>query len=765
MELPCVVKRVTFRRDNFAILACDLDRFSDSYSPKLRGLIKPFFSKKWKSFTVVVDSLEPGERPEGNSYIFVGEFVNDPRRGGQYKASGYYQDVPTDDSSMKSFLMTLPNIKEERANAIIKKFSSKNVIDMLDNEIEKLLEIKGISELRLSAIKEEWEKIGAKRGLYKFFSKHNVPLKLADKAYKIWGNRTQSVVSENPYALTKVRGIGFLQADLIAHRIDESVNQVFRVNSCINYCLREDSSKNGNLCLPYPSLKSIVMSMLNDCDSKLEGVSPGNYVEILPSEIKRADGDFIAVRDIPNKMSFVYRKEVWQREKFIAETLSNRNLLKSKFPCSEGDIIEAEGDVSLYLERDISLDGTQADAIKSAFKNRVTVITGGGGTGKSTICRCIFFLAKSKKMSVKMMSPTGKAAKVLSERTGGSATTIHRGLNIDQDSGLPEKEVNEDILLVDEISMAGLDTMYALMVAIESNPRANIVLVGDKNQLPSVSPGNFLSDLIDSGCANVVKLDRIHRQSEDSFISIIANKISTGVSPRIPENASDITWKNLSQDRIEEDIENFIEPYLENDEMEDLQVISPMKKGKCGVHRVNEVIQKVVSEYNGKSDRYIEVGFNKFFIGDKVIQTRNNYDKDVFNGDMGYIYSFGERARDLAKNDKKEKFIGVDFSGKKVYYYSEEIDDIILAWAITVHKFQGSQSRDIAMIIAPEATVMMNKELIYTGFTRAEKNLYIFGSETTYGMASSRSAVRKRFTNLNNIIKDCRSKDKVLKTT
>jgi exodeoxyribonuclease V alpha subunit len=763
MEIPCVVERVTFRRDKFAILACNLDPYSYKYNAGMDKLVKPYIDKKWKSFTVVVSTLEEDENPEGSSYVFVGEFVQDTRRGNQYKASGYYQDVPTNYKAMKNFLMKLPNIKDSRARDILKNFKVEEVVDILDNSPEKLLIINGITKTRLEAIVEDWKKRSHKRELYQWFMECNIPITLADKAYEKWKNDTKEELTKNPYLLTHLRGISFLKADIIAHRITKNVNDKFRVTACMDYVINEDSRSNGNLCTPYSTLKQTVIKTLRECDTALKQTIRNNYDKLVPHIVKDPLSPFTAVKDMKEGISFVYLTHIWERERYIGEVLHGRVQKNSCFECTDEDIEEAEKNISFFLGREIKLDETQKDAIKSAFNSRVSIITGGGGTGKSTICRCIYFLARKKKLDMNMMSPTGKAAKVLSERTGGAATTIHRGLEICPEELLPGKEVTQDILLVDEISMAGLDTMYALMVAVENNPRTNIVFVGDKNQLPSVSPGNFLSDIIKSNVSNVVTLDRIHRQSEDSYISLIANDISQGVVTMVPDEASDITWSELSTHTIEKEICDFIDDYVEEDDIENLQIISPMKKGSCGVHRLNEVVQEKMASLNKNTNNVLEREFKKFYLEDRVIQTKNNYTKNVFNGDMGYITDLGERIQDPKKSDKKEKFVSVDFGGDEdVYYYGSEIDEIMVAWVITVHKFQGSQSKDIVFLMASEASVMMSKELVYTGFTRAEKHLYIYANEQMYRLAPNRSAIKRRFTNLNNVIKQLRSGDKVL---
>lgn len=409
----------------------------------------------------------------------------------------------------------------------------------------------------------------------------------------------------------------------------------------------------------------------------------------------------------------------------------------------------------IKIRDDIVLDAKQKEAILSAFINPITIITGPGGSGKSLICRYICDIAKSKGLSVRLMSPTGKAAQVLSAKTECEASTIHRSLKMQPGDDEPRESIGEDIVIIDEISMSGIDTMYAIMCALEDNIWGSIVFVGDKNQLPSVSPGNFLSDMIASGHINVVTLDKVHRQDEKSYIALLANDISKGKMVDIPSDAVDIKWHNINPDRFKDDLLSFLDEYVEGgNEMDDLQIVSPMKKGSCGVFQINEIVQARMAQINGTTEAILSIGFNKFHVGDRVIQVENNYDKMVFNGDMGKITELGEKSKDSSVSDKKERFITVEFYGDEFTYYGDEIDELQLAWAITVHKFQGSQMKNIVFIMAAEAQIMMSKELVYTAFTRAEKRLDVFGHNAMLRMAPTKSVIRKRYTNLNKLMNE-----------
>ena len=405
--------------------------------------------------------------------------------------------------------------------------------------------------------------------------------------------------------------------------------------------------------------------MLGKSNEALGKQEPLNqYYNIIPKCIKTELESFAAVKNIHEEAAFIYLRDIWDKEKFISHHIFHKSKEKvNNFECSEDDLVEAQKDVGEFSHREIELDDCQKEAIKSAFENKITVITGAGGTGKSTICRCIFHLAEQKKLRTRMMSPTGKAAQVLLNKTSYPAETIHRSLQLKPGDDNPSERISEDIIIVDEISMVGIDTMYAIMVAMEENLWGNLVFVGDANQLPSVSPGNFLSDIIKSGCVNVVKLDNIHRQDENSHISLLANEISRGKVVSIPEDASDIKWIDIQSSRTFEDtIRNVVREFINSgNNIDDLQIMAPMYKGDCGVNKVNEAIQDMMSGINGTKDNCMARGFVVFYVGDRVIQTSNNYDKGIFNGDMGRIVRLGRKVIKPDESDEEDDYVTVNF--------------------------------------------------------------------------------------------------------
>lgn len=761
MELPCIVRHVQFRNEKgFAILACDLDPFSAKYKPDMEGMVEGAVNEKYQTFPVSLGMLDPHENPSGGQYIFVGDFTTNPKYGRQFKAEFYYQDTPTTEDGLLACLMTLPNIKESRANAIIKRFGVQGTIEVLDINPSALTEISGINEKRLGPIIKAWEEKKYMRELFTFLTSHQIPMTWADKIFKEWGKDSLKIIAENPYRLVEIRGIGFVTADTIAHKVMDKIPVEYRTTACMKYVVEENTWSESNLCLPYSELKKGVLAIITQCDEELENETDSQEIlKVIPTCLKNNLKLFGAMKDKTDNTVYVYLRRVMDRERFIAQQIWTRKEFDhNKQTCTDLELDDAQSNISVHNRQEIVLDDTQKQAIKSAFEHKLTVITGGGGTGKSTICRAIFYLAQKKGMTVRMMSPTGRAAQVLSEKTGCGASTIHRSLNLKPGDDEPKNRITEDIVIIDESSMSGIDTMYPILSAMQENVWGNIVFVGDKNQLPSVSPGNFLSDLISCGVLNVVTLDKVHRQDENSYIYLIANDIAKGKSVTIPSNASDIKWNNINPDSFKEDLLEFVDAYIDSgQDMEDLQIISPMKKGLCGVYRINEILQESMARRNNETDNFIQRGFSKFHVGDKVIQIVNNYDKMIFNGDMGLIISVGEKARDSSSNDRLEKYVVVDFYGEKMTYFGEDLDELHLAWGITVHKFQGSQCKHVVFILAGEAQIMMSKELVYTGFTRAEKMLTIFGHSAMLRIAPTKSAIRKRYTNLVKLIDECKN--------
>lgn len=766
VNLPCIVEYVTFRKDNgFAVLAANLDQYSHHYRPEMEEMVKDMINTKYNSFTVVLGMLDVNEDPKGGQYIFVGNFDNDPKRGKQFKADFYYRDIPNTEDGLRSFLMTLPHIKESRSQAIINRFGVEGTVDVMQNHPERLIEINGITETRIPLIKKQWDEKSYLCNLYQWLSSRGVAVGIADKAYRLWGKKTIEILDKNPYRLVELRGIGFITADKMAHQILKNIPQDYRINACMQYVLQEEVMDESNLCIPYTILRQKVSKLLSECDDALgkDGSDTKSYLETVASILKSNFKDFAVVKDTDESspITYVYSRDVWDKEKFISEQLTKK-INDDSDSCTDEDIEWAEMGLS-NNDIKIKMDESQKEAVKSAFSRAITVITGPAGSGKTLICKCICNIAQRKHLSIRLLTPTGKAAQVLGEKTGFPASTIHRALGMKPGDDVPDESITENIIVVDEVSMCGIDTMYAIMSALQQNFYAHIVFVGDKNQLPSVSPGNFLSDMIDSNVANVITLEKIHRQDENSFISVVANEIAKGKVTDIPPHANDIKWYNLDVNDFDKMVSDHVDKYLSSGkDIEDLQIISPMKKGVCGVYGLNKLMQNKMIKINGNENKFVEMGFSKFYLGDRVMQIVNNYEKSIFNGDMGVVIDLGDKVINKEETDKKQRYIVVDFYGSKITYVGKEMEELQLAWCCTVHKMQGSQFPYVMMILAGEQNVMMSKELLYTSITRAMKHVDVFGHSNMWRLCPTKSVIRKRYTLTTKIIKEIKEKKKVL---
>jgi len=779
MELPVIVEKVIFQNEKgFAILACSLNPYSSKYKEELEVvLLKNINLNKYNNFTITTSMFDPHEKAEGRQYIFIGDFIKHEKYGEQFKSEFYYQDRPSTEEGLRVYLMSLPNIKEARSSDILKTFGVEETIRILDKEPSKLIEINGITEKRIPPIKIAWDRDRILRELYIWLNDHGISPQLGKKIYATWGDNSFNVLNNNPYQITDIKGFGFVKADFIAHKISKSVNKEARTVACMKYVLTEDIHKNSNLCMPYSSFAKIVLDTLkkgNEQNNPTENIQ--EYTNLIPLCIKKNLDTFVAIKNIgeTNNGAYIYLKEIWDKEKFIATSIYKRRVIESEkegdnsdldqYKLKDDDLIDAEKDVSKFSQREVKLDESQKEAIRSAFNNRITVITGAGGTGKSTICRCIYHLSEEKKLSVRMMSPTGKAARVLSNKTSFPAETIHRSLKMKPGDDLPSESIREDMVIIDEVSMVGIDTMFAVFSAIEENVWAHIVFVGDCNQLPSVSPGNFLFDIMQSGCVNIVRLDKIHRQDENSYIPLLANDISNGKVVEIPKNASDIAWHSLSSlESFDNAIKNAVSNFMKGNNIEDLQFLAPMYRGEYGINKVNEIVQNYMMDYNKSQNSLFQKGFIKLYVGDRVIQTENNYSKSIFNGDMGRVVEAGRKAIDPSVSDEQKDFVIVNFYGENLTYVDEEIEQLKLAWCCSVHKFQGSQSPYVVFVFPGEASIMASKEILYTAMTRAEKKLDIYGHMQMFKISPTKSVVRKRYTNMNNIIKEVRDNKKIFK--
>ncbi len=674
---------------------------------------------------------------KGKDVIIVGNFPANPgetvRLKGWWKADGKYgirfqveeytSILPATLTGIRKYLGSglIKGIGSVMAERIVDRFGM-DTLEVIDQRPEKLLEVNGIGPVRLERIKKAWEEQKEIKEIMVFLQSHGISTTYATKIFKFYGGDTLKILRENPYRLAlDIDGIGFKTADKIALKLGIDPNSIIRAEAAAKYLLSK-SADDGHTFLPRDEIKERAERELDISGDMMERAitsmaGKGELVE---------DGDD------------VYLKSLYVSEESIARKLLNILL----FPKRKIDINLGKALEWLRISEGIELSEGQRRVLEKALKEKVLIITGGPGTGKTTVIRALIKILKKENQSFLLASPTGRAAERLSEVVGEEAKTIHRLLEYDPKTGSFKRDhknpLNADYIIVDEASMVDVVLMHHLLKAIPS--LSTLILVGDMDQLPSVGPGNVLRDLIESESIPIVKLKEIFRQAEKSMIVVNAHRVNNGFFPFIgrkkdtdfyfierenPENALS-TIKILCRERIPRAFG--FHP------VDDIQVITPMRKGTVGVHNLNMELQSVLNP-NGKE---ITRGSRTFRVGDKVIQLKNNYEKEVFNGDVG-------RIREI---DVDEQFLVVNFRGRDVIYDFSELDEIALAYAISVHKSQGSEYKAVVMPILPQHYIMLQRNLLYTAITRAKKLFVLVGSKKAIAMAVKNNKVEKRYSKL-----------------
>ena len=761
VNLPGFVEKVVYKSQDsdFAILYISISDRSKYFDPATYPQV--WLDKMGVSIKVDHYSML-GENFSLKQFVFCGKIVDTPKYGPQLHASYQFADMPYDKKGMIAYLDSLPNVGEGRARKLVSIFGVDGIVDVMENAPSKLVEAKiGLTQERVDVIVQRWMEDRVIRKTFMWLGSRGLTNTMIAKIVQKWKGDTIAVIEQNPYVLTEIYGVGFKKADDIAFKImGDNVPVDIRTLACLTYLLEEAIQKDGHVALPVPTLEEKAMDLLQRGQGAK--VLPEVYLSNIRSMLLNQEKKFCLVDDGENTL--VYSPATWIQEKKIAEMIVKLAKSPHGVEIQSGGIELAHEDLKDFYEKDVVLDENQIKAVMSSFQNRITVITGGAGTGKSTICRCVCTIAKANNLSVRLMTPTGKASRVLSEKTGVSAGTIHRSLKMGPGSIEPNAFVHEDLLIVDETSMCGIDTMYAVLSSLQQNPNINLVLVGDHRQLPSVSPGNILFDVIQSGCANVVHLNQIYRQDEYSFITWVADKVAKGEDAVIPSHAKDISVKECDPEQVPEVICRMIGAYIEHKHnLDDIQVLAPMYRGLSGVDNLNKTLQHMIAEKRGIS-KCMDIGHSKIFMKDRVMQLENNYNNEVFNGDVGVAIDMGKTVLNPELSDEKVDFIDVDFGeGHFVRYGRADFSQIRPAWCVTIHKFQGSQCQNVIFVASKDHYIMMARELVYTGITRAQKKVVIVGSKRMLRVATEKSVSKKRYTSLSKMIRQGLTGEKLLR--
>jgi exodeoxyribonuclease V alpha subunit len=672
----------------------------------------------------------------GEMLNMKGEWVNHPKFGEQFKVTEYKTTVPATMFGIQKYLGSglIKGLGPVIASRIVKKYGEKT-LDVIENDIEKLAMVEGIGKKRMEMIQNAWAEQKEIRHVMLFLQSYGVGSGYATKIFKQYGNRSVAVVKENPYRLaTEIFGIGFLKADGIAEKLGFTKDSPLRVSEGVLYVLRQLSDE-GHVYYPYEYLVRKSREILDvQRDSVVKAIGDlAIHQRIVLEDLNENIDEFKA-----------NNKGVYLAKFHLCETgIAARLKTLATAPKSIRNV-NAETALQWVQERlDIRLAENQAKAVRCALENKIMVITGGPGTGKTTIINAILKIFSELRIKILLAAPTGRAAKRMSEATGHEARTIHRLLEYSFAKGgfqkNEEKPLSCDLLILDEVSMIDTVLMYHLTKAIPTF--ATVVLVGDINQLPSVGAGNVLNDIIGSHVVPVVELNEIFRQARESRIIVNAHKINNGVLPTFEDHVPGNDFYFIQQEDPEKVLDIILELIKERipkrfdlDPVHDIQVLTPMHKGVVGTDNLNTKLQESLNP----SKTEIIRGNRNFRINDKVMQIRNNYDKEVFNGDIGRI----------AGIQPDENEITVSFDGRHVDYEFYEVDELVLAYAVSVHKSQGSEYPAVVMPVLSQHYILLQRNLIYTAVTRGRNLVVMVGAINALAMGIQNDKTQRRFTYL-----------------
>ncbi|WP_428565664.1 MAG: SF1B family DNA helicase RecD2 [Solidesulfovibrio sp. DCME] len=666
-----------------------------------------------------------------------GEWGNHPKFGEQFKLTYYKTTTPASVHGIEKYLGSglIKGIGPVMAKRIVKLFGEAT-LDVIEADIQKLVEVPGIGSKRVGMIGLAWEEQKEIRSVMLFLQTHGVSSGYATKIYKQYKNESIAVVQENPYRLAHdIFGIGFVTADKIAQKLGFDKNSPLRAEAGILYVLHQLSDE-GHVFYPREPLIEKAIEILE--------VEAGVLTDALGRLAREQKIVAETLDSLSGPVEAVYLAKYHLSEKQVTARL------KALQAAAKGvRAIDAVKAVEWVQEKlSMTLAEKQVEAVKAAATSKVLVITGGPGTGKTTIIRAILKIFSAITKHILLAAPTGRAAKRMSEATGHEAKTLHRLLEYSMQKGGFQK--NEDhpldceLIVVDEASMIDLILMHHLLKAIPKP--ATLILVGDVDQLPSVGAGNVLKDVIASGAIPVVELNEIFRQAQESSIIVNAHRINKGVMPDLRPKMEGDDFYFVQEDEPDRALQRIIHLVKERipkkfglDPIDDIQVLTPMNRGVVGTANLNTALQEALNPRGEELAR----GGRTFRVGDKVMQIKNDYDREVFNGDIGRI----------ARIDSEEQEVVLAIDGREVKYEYSDLDELVLAYGVSIHKSQGSEYPAIVIPIMMQHYIMLQRNLIYTGITRGRKLVVLVGQKKALGMAVRNNKTSFRNTYLDKRIK------------
>lgn len=700
-HLRCVVERITYRNEEngYTVIKCKAKNYSD--------------------LVTVVGAMPDAH--VGSVLSLEGFWKIDSKYGRQFSAEKWEETLPATVYGIEKYLGSglIKGVGPKFAKRIVQKFG-KDTLDVIEEQPDLLIEVEGIGRVRVERIKNSWQEQKEIKNIMLFLQGHEVSTSHATKIFKTYGRESIAVVKENPYRLADdTWGIGFKTADTIAGKLGIEKDRFIRLRSGILYTLNK-LSESGH-CFA-------VREQLIDTAVKL--------LDVESPELEITLDEMLRTGDVIRDEEAIYLPPFYFSETGCAKRLLN--LLEAKR--------EIDSDVNVVMEKVIrqtglSYDEIQMEAIRTAFVSKVMVLTGGPGTGKTTTTLGIISAYRESGAQIILAAPTGRAAKRMSEATGMEAKTIHRLLEYKPPEGYQRNEENPlkgDVLILDECSMIDIILMYNLLKAVPEH--MTLILVGDTDQLPSVGAGNVLKDIIESERVPVVRLTRIFRQAQGSRIIMNAHRINKG-EPVDMRGGKDSDFFFAEEETNEGIVERLVKyctvnlpKYYQVDALRDIQVLTPMQRGVTGAANLNQILQQAMNPEGPALRR----GGTQYRLRDKVMQIRNDYDKEVFNGDIGTV----------VRVDLEDRELVVNFDGREISYDVTELDELTLAYATTIHKAQGSEYPIVVMPFSMSHFVMLQRNLLYTGVTRAKKVLVLIGEKKAVYYAIKNEKTTERNTKL-----------------